>query len=119
MPDPNVSMFSHAQNLTITSGEFTVVGGDSIKNIYMTSNTSTSDQIPSLLPLKPPSTFFTGRDTYLQALKDCFSPKTYSERKKFLLYGMGGIGKTQICLKFIEQYGKTWFEVPSSCLFCV
>ncbi|KAM6494419.1 P-loop containing nucleoside triphosphate hydrolase protein [Amanita muscaria] len=79
----------------------------------MTSNASTlsSDQIPPLPPLKLPSTFFTGRDIYLQTLKDCFSPDTDSERKKFLLYGMGGIGKTQICLKFIAQYGKTWFEL--------
>ncbi|KIL63413.1 hypothetical protein M378DRAFT_51723, partial [Amanita muscaria Koide BX008] len=49
------------------------------------------------------STFYTGRDTYMQALKECFSPKLDNERKRFLLYGMGGIGKTQICLKFIEQ----------------
>ncbi|KIL65149.1 hypothetical protein M378DRAFT_38361, partial [Amanita muscaria Koide BX008] len=56
------------------------------------------------------STFFLGRDTYLQALKDNFSPKHDSKRNKFLLYGMGGIGKTQICLKFIEQYGKKWFS---------
>ena len=25
------------------------------------------------------------------------------KRKFLLLYGMGGIGKTQICLKFIEE----------------
>ena len=25
------------------------------------------------------------------------------KRKFFLLYGMGGIGKTQICLKFVED----------------
>ena len=25
------------------------------------------------------------------------------KRKFFLLYGMGGIGKTQICLKFVEE----------------
>jgi GTPase SAR1 family protein len=24
-------------------------------------------------------------------------------RKSFLLYGMGGVGKTQICLKFVEK----------------
>ncbi|KAM6492545.1 hypothetical protein JOM56_012269 [Amanita muscaria] len=61
-------------------------------------------------PLRPSSVFFTGRDTYLQALKEHFSPKCISETKRFLLYGMGGIGKTQICLKFIEQYGKRWFS---------
>ncbi|KIL65400.1 hypothetical protein M378DRAFT_50099, partial [Amanita muscaria Koide BX008] len=56
-----------------------------------------------LPPLRSPSDFFTGRDSYLQALKDHFSPNLDGERKKFLLYGMGGIGKTQICLKFIEK----------------
>ena len=25
------------------------------------------------------------------------------KRKVFLLYGMGGIGKTQICLKFVQE----------------
>jgi hypothetical protein len=76
-------------------------------------------QIPPLPPLRPPSGLFTGRDIYLKALEDCFLAKPNCERKKFLLYGMGGIGKTQICLKFIEQYGKNWFELLFSCLYCV
>ena len=40
---------------------------------------------------------------YLQRLKDVFSSNTGGQRK-FLLHGLGGIGKTQICLKFIEKY---------------
>jgi GTPase SAR1 family protein len=50
---------------------------------------------------------FTGRKVYLETLKDHFglvdgqsSPR---RRKGFLLYGLGGSGKTQICLKFIED----------------
>ncbi|KIL63586.1 hypothetical protein M378DRAFT_164267 [Amanita muscaria Koide BX008] len=109
MVDPNVSTFRDAQNFTITGSEITTVGGNYTKNVYVASNTPSPDQIPRLPPLRSPSTFFTGRDSYLQALKDHFSPNPNGERKKFLLYGMGGIGKTQICLKFIEKYGKKWF----------
>ena len=59
--------------------------------------------LPPLPPLKHSSTFFMGREDYLQRLKDHFSTHAKGQRKSFLLYGLGGIGKTQICLKFIEQ----------------
>jgi Cdc6-like AAA superfamily ATPase len=56
--------------------------------------------------MKHSTYFFTGRDKYLQELRDYFSSSTGEKRKTFLLYGLGGIGKTQICLKFIEEnYG--------------
>ncbi|KAF8338648.1 hypothetical protein F5887DRAFT_1160736 [Amanita rubescens] len=59
--------------------------------------------VPPLAPLKHSSTFFTGRGKYLQRLKDHFGAHEAGQRKSFLLHGLGGIGKTQICLKFIEQ----------------
>ncbi|KAI9769203.1 MAG: hypothetical protein M1840_004332 [Geoglossum simile] len=47
---------------------------------------------------------FTGRRGYLKRLQDFFGlPAGQSRRKVFLLYGMGGAGKTQICLKFVEE----------------
>ena len=46
---------------------------------------------------------FTGRSAYLQRLKDYFVSNALQKRKSFLLHGMGGIGKTQICLKFTEE----------------
>jgi DNA replication protein DnaC len=60
------------------------------------------------LPYKsraPSSTNFTGRRDYLAKLRTYFSvePDGPLRRKSFLLYGMGGIGKTQICLKFVEE----------------
>ena len=60
---------------------------------------------PPLPPMKQlhPSDLFTGRDKYLQRLRDYFSSSIGDKRKAFLLYGLGGIGKTQICLKFIEE----------------
>ena len=67
-------------------------------------NRTTSDGIISLMP--NPSSRFTGRTEVIAKLKRHFSTKTseaVQKRKFFLLYGMGGIGKTQICLKFVED----------------
>ena len=65
---------------------------------------ATGDQITHLPPMKQPSTLFTGRHSYLNILEDHFGSHSKTQRKSYLLYGMGGIGKTQICLKFVEQY---------------
>ena len=56
-------------------------------------------------PRTPSSANFTGRRDYLAKLMNYFSikPDEPLRRKSFLLYGMGGIGKTQICLKFTEE----------------
>jgi hypothetical protein len=53
-----------------------------------------------------PSQLFTGQKIYIERLKKYFSPRVTGEqlnRRYFLLYGMGGIGKTQICLKWLEE----------------
>jgi len=59
-----------------------------------------------VIPLMPnPSNRFTGRTEVIAKLERHFSNTDDSAQKKrkfFLLYGMGGIGKTQICLKFVE-----------------
>ena len=47
---------------------------------------------------------FTGRRCYLERLWHYFDLRDSSRsRRAFLLYGMGGAGKTQICLKFVED----------------
>ena len=68
-------------------------------------NRATSD---ATIPVKPDSSIrFTGRtDHVLAKLKEHFTAASNGKlrrRKFFLLYGMGGIGKTQICLRFIEE----------------
>ncbi|KAF8530241.1 hypothetical protein BU17DRAFT_60003 [Hysterangium stoloniferum] len=54
-----------------------------------------------------PSPSFVGQEKYLMRLRKFFAPEnclnTLPAWKRFLLYGMGGVGKTQICLKFIEE----------------
>ena len=66
-------------------------------------NKTTSDGVIPLMP--NPSNRFTGRTEVITKLKSHFSNTADSaqKRKFFLLHGMGGIGKTQICLKFIEE----------------
>ena len=67
-------------------------------------NKATSD---ATIPVKPDSSIrFTGRIDVLAKLKEHFTAASNDKlrrRKFFLLYGMGGIGKTQICLRFIEE----------------
>ena len=64
---------------------------------------TTSDGVIPLMP--NPSNRFTGRTEVITKLKRHFFNTNDSvlRRKYFLLYGMGGIGKTQICLKFVEE----------------
>jgi Holliday junction resolvasome RuvABC ATP-dependent DNA helicase subunit len=66
-------------------------------------NRTTSDGV---IPLTPnPSIRFTGRTDVIVGLKRHFrNTNDLAQRRKFfLLYGMGGIGKTQICLKLVEE----------------
>ena len=68
------------------------------------SNRTTSDGVILLTP--NPSTRFTGRTEVIAKLKSHFFTDTNDtdhKRKIFLLHGIGGIGKTQICLKFVEE----------------
>ena len=54
-----------------------------------------------------PTEIFSGREKDLKQMEESFElPKTSMELKKqcrFILYGAGGIGKTQLALKFIDQ----------------
>ena len=77
-------------------------------------NSQLSNRISgAAIPLMPnPSTRFTGRTKILAKLNNHFSKgfndKQHHRRKYFLLHGMGGIGKTQICLRFIEDMSEKY-----------
>lgn len=48
---------------------------------------------------------FTGRKDIRQQLQDCLVLSRKEEsQQRLLLYGIGGSGKTQICLKFAQEY---------------
>ncbi|KAF7357145.1 FabD/lysophospholipase-like protein [Mycena sanguinolenta] len=50
----------------------------------------------------PASSIFQGRQAILEAMHQFFAQDT-QKRKIYVLYGLGGIGKTQIALKFIQD----------------
>lgn len=60
------------------------------------------------------SAFFTGRQDILQRLDSFFAPRDTGgrPRREFLLYGMGGVGKTEIALKFSEVVEDDRFVDP-------
>ena len=75
-----------------------------INNYNIFSDKAIFDAVIPLLP--NPSTRFTGRTEIIAKLGELFfsNPNDgVQKRKYFLVHGMGGIGKTQICLKFIEE----------------
>jgi len=59
---------------------------------------------------KPVDPFYTGREAKAEMLKEWLLPesgkapgKLQSEQKRFVIYGVGGAGKTQFCCKFAED----------------
>jgi hypothetical protein len=80
-----------------------LTGVDLLQINYNFSNRTMSDTV---IPLKPnSSTRFTGHTEIIAKLRDHFTSPSdgLRARKYFLLHRMGGIGKTQICLRFFEE----------------
>ena len=106
--------FPNAQNLLITGGTFVSLSGGLCVNNFTAENyvynapADTVEVQPKIpVPQKPNSSpLFTGRKDILDKLGNIFVHCDNSRlvsRHSCLLWGMGGIGKTQICLKFIEE----------------
>ena len=61
-----------------------------------------------VVTLPPPTDYFTGRHEYLSTMEaDFVFPKTSAElrrQRRLVLYGTGGMGKTQLALKFLNQH---------------
>lgn len=60
------------------------------------------------LPPRGTSPHFVGRSTMMKTLEACFFPRgsalANSSRKSFIIYGMGGSGKTQLSTEFAHMY---------------
>ncbi|TRM67411.1 hypothetical protein BD626DRAFT_544908 [Schizophyllum amplum] len=66
--------------------------------------TSTPSSLATRLlkPCPPPTHAYTGRKDILDQMDAYFSPVT-GKRRVFVLYGLGGAGKTQVGCKFVEM----------------
>jgi len=101
-----------AQNVLIT-------GSTSIRaenyNVYTLPANTVKVQTKIPIWRKPNSSpLFTGRKDVLDKLGKIFVHRANSSlvsRRSCLLWGMGGIGKTQICLKFIEEMSDSFSHV--------
>ena len=59
-----------------------------------------------LLP-RDPTSLFTGRQRLLDEMRNVYFPTTsvsISGQKRYVVHGLGGVGKTELCLKFAEQF---------------
>ena len=108
-------VFSNAHDIAVSGGTFytasTVSGTirytpSKLMVLQINLHSGNRTMSDGVIPLMPnPSNRFTGRTEVITKLKSHFSNTRNSaqKRKFFLLHGMGGIGKTQICLKFVEE----------------
>ena len=68
---------------------------------------------PKIVKLPLPVKSFIGRDEYLKIIEDSFKfPKTSFElqdQRRFVLYGTGGMGKTQLALKFLHKHNDKYY----------
>ena len=61
---------------------------------------------------------FIGREDALDQLSDYFDPTnssvTLKTQRIFVLYGLGGAGKTQIMAKFVNDHGNRYICITTS-----
>ncbi|TFK41425.1 P-loop containing nucleoside triphosphate hydrolase protein [Crucibulum laeve] len=110
------NIFQDASHVSVNNSTLTAVAGN--LNIYPP---LPQHELPEMILRPCSSPLFTGQQDYLDQLKDYFSirnGKGITPRRSYLIYGLGGMGKTQIALKFIEdvssQYGYVfWIDATS------
>ncbi|TFK37756.1 P-loop containing nucleoside triphosphate hydrolase protein [Crucibulum laeve] len=106
------SIFQYASQLSVVKSIITAVAGDQV-NIYPP---PLQRELPKMVLRPCSSALFTGQRVYIDMLKHYFSIRNgngLAPRRSFLIHGLGGMGKTQIALKFAEdissQYGHVFW----------
>ena len=62
---------------------------------------------------------FTGQGIYLSELRTYFGPTTgQASQRRFVLYGKGGVGKTQLALKYAEENADRYVDSVSKSISC-
>jgi hypothetical protein len=115
-PLPSYEQSARSTYLDFNSVSLTVLNqiGTSINGIgndLVQSNAITNKHFDTP---KQVDTLYTGRKTQAESLKQWLLPaspigsekalgKVHAEQKRFVIYGVGGAGKTQFCCKFAED----------------
>ncbi|KAL2024434.1 hypothetical protein VTK56DRAFT_8245 [Thermocarpiscus australiensis] len=55
--------------------------------------------------------FYTGRARQMAKLKAALEDATYPGQRRFVIYGLGGSGKTELALKYAEEYQQNYWGV--------
>ncbi|KAG8702070.1 hypothetical protein FRC09_004968 [Ceratobasidium sp. 395] len=112
---------AHTRAFVLRMGEAGATGLDSavqaiverkeaVATFHLTGTVHALSDLGKIQPCPPPSPNFTGRTDALQMLLKYFTTPSRIQRS-FVLYGLGGSGKTQIARTFIEQYRHYFSEV--------
>ncbi|KAF8594058.1 FabD/lysophospholipase-like protein [Ceratobasidium sp. AG-I] len=78
---------------------------------YVASITSPTPKHSRIGRCPPPSRVFTGREDILEQMQSYFFDTSPMERRLFVLCGLGGAGKTQLALKFIQIHQDKFWDV--------
>ena len=88
--------------VTSLAGQATLAAQVDTVHTILTSGSVASVSAQVTLPVCPsPSDFFTGRVALLELLEGLFN---HRGRRVVTIIGKGGSGKTQLALKFVDQY---------------
>ncbi|KAF8595697.1 FabD lysophospholipase-like protein, partial [Ceratobasidium sp. AG-I] len=98
----NLKMDSAAQSVAAGLGAVTIVGVSNLFTPFLIDPNTRIGRCP------PPSRVFTGRQDILGQMDSYFSKPASLERRLFVLHGLGGAGKTQLALKFIQLHKHLW-----------
>ncbi|KAJ7101185.1 acyl transferase/acyl hydrolase/lysophospholipase [Mycena epipterygia] len=78
--------------------------------VFPTSNPETVSVLKHINNCSPPSRIFQGRQTILHQMQTFFT-QTVGKQIIFVLHGLGGAGKTQIALKFIQESASHFTDI--------
>ncbi|KAJ7480624.1 P-loop containing nucleoside triphosphate hydrolase protein [Mycena latifolia] len=82
----------------------------SLKTIAPNSDLSITQETQSINNCPPPSRIFHGRQTILSKMHQDFT-EDQGRQRIYVLYGLGGSGKTQIALKFIDESASKFSDI--------
>ncbi|KAF8987314.1 P-loop containing nucleoside triphosphate hydrolase protein [Cyathus striatus] len=107
--------YKYAHDFVVQKQILTEINTQHLQNNNYITNQENSEPL-SPIKINQPSTTqnFTGQQEYLKKLHMHMNKNDSPSRKMYLLYGVGGIGKTQITLKYIDESSDRIYIKPIS-----